>query len=240
LALLRKRIIRLPAGVAVAEFTEFKLRLEECFGSAVNLRLNDNTSTLLAMRNGRNGSPVSFSVHRMFLSADEKVIGALAQYLRRPTPNSQSILRKYMNQRCDEIRAREPAKSLQLSSRGRVYDLHRMADEVNREYFNGELNVYISWSRGKVLVRRRRHILFGSYCQKSRLVRIHPALDDENVPEYFVKFVIFHEMLHARLEPFRDADGRRCIHSREFRRLERHHPDYARAMAFERKFMGKD
>lgn len=64
---------------------------------------------------------------------------------------------------------------------------------------------------------------------------MHSALDHPEVPEFFVRFIIFHEMLHAELK-VQDKRGRRCIHSREFRRREHAHPDFERAKKWEREF----
>jgi len=54
------------------------------------------------------------------------------------------------------------------------------------------------------------------------------------VPRYFIEFVVYHEMLHADMGT-EEHEGRRSIHSREFRKRERLFEDYERAMAWERK-----
>lgn len=64
------------------------------------------------------------------------------------------------------------------------------------------------------------------------LIRIHPVLDDARVPRWFVGFVVFHELLHAVLPP-RVENGRRKIHTPEFRRAEARHPDFGRAQRWE-------
>jgi hypothetical protein len=221
--------------------TLFHQQLEKLCGSTIDLRVNDNTSTLLSVTRPRGSDTMRFSIHKMFLDGDEEIIGALAQYVKRPTPKSQRLLRCFMDARTSDIRTRSISpKVLTLRARGRTYDLHKMADEVNQEFFGGELRVYVTWSRGSEPRRgRRRHIIFGSYDSRTRLLRIHPALDDPKVPEYFVRFVIYHEMLHAVLDVKCDENGRRCVHSREFRSREKQHPDYDRAMKWEREFMSR-
>ena len=74
----------------------------------------------------------------------------------------------------------------------------------------------------------------GTYFHDARVIKIHPALDREEVPAFFVAFVIFHEMLHQAVPP-RMIGGRRVAHSPEFRRLEQAYPDYDRSIAWERK-----
>jgi len=73
----------------------------------------------------------------------------------------------------------------------------------------------------------------GVYLEEGRLIRIHPSLDRPEVPEFYVAFIVFHEMLHQSV-PAREANGRRIVHGAEFRRRERQHPDFARALAWER------
>lgn len=226
-------------GSSAQSVRAFHKKLEKLFGGTIDLRINDNSSTLLSANRPRGSQVTRFSVHKMFLDADDDVMAALAQYLRRPTQRSQRLLRCFMDTRTSEIRARRiNPRVLTLRARGRTYDLHKMADEVNQEFFDGQLRVYVTWSRGSnPRSRRRRHIIFGSYDSRTRLVRIHPALDDPAVPEYFVRFVIYHEMLHAVLDPECTENGRRCVHTAEFRRREKMHPDYARSMHWEREFM---
>ncbi len=236
----RRRRVKAPAGVSAERIERFHRRLEASDGAAIDLQINDNTSTLLSMRHPA-GAPIRFSVHHMFLEADDDVVAALAQYLRRPTANSQRTLRAYMNSASEAIRSNVIApRSLTLRARGHVYDLHKLAAEVNRDYFDGKLQVYITWSRGSVApAGRRRHIIFGSWDFRTRLIRIHPALDQADVPDCFVRFVIYHEMLHALLDPPRTGTERRCVHTAEFRRLEEAFPDYARCLAWEHEFMAR-
>ncbi len=184
---------------------------------------------------------MKFSMHRMFLEADEDILQALAQYLRRPTTRTQKLLRCFMDARTSEIRPRRLSpRVLSLRARGSTYDLHQLAEQVNREFFDGQVKVYITWSRGSnPSSGRRRHIIFGSYDSTTRLIRIHPALDSSKVPETFVRFVIYHEMLHAVLDIKCGPNGRRCVHSAEFRAREMMYPDYHKCMAWEKDFMSR-
>jgi predicted metal-dependent hydrolase len=66
------------------------------------------------------------------------------------------------------------------------------------------------------------------------MIRINPVLDIERVPPYFVEFIVYHEMLHAFLG-VKNKNGRRSVHSKEFRELEKRFSDYEKAMAWEKK-----
>jgi hypothetical protein len=118
--------------------------------------------------------------------------------------------------------------------------LGAMCREISHTYFGRTLDVRITWGRAgspSAGRKRRRHIIFGSYNSTLKLVRIHPVLDHRDVPDYFIKFVLYHELLHAVLGETCSASGRRSVHSSEFRRREAQFPDYERAMSWEKKFM---
>ena len=79
-------------------------------------------------------------------------------------------------------------------------------------------------NRGQV----RRKIRLGSWTEKHRLIRIHPVLDSSEVPDYVIRFVVFHEVLHA-MHGSEQIGSRQAFHGPEFRKLEKEHPDHDRA-----------
>jgi hypothetical protein len=126
-----------------------------------------------------------------------------------------------------------------LQPRGECHDLRVIADVINYAYFDGECPVHITWGsdgarRGGG---RRRSILFGTYSSRDHLVRVHPRLDREDIPAFFVEYIVYHEMLHKMVPPVMMPSGRRLVHSREFRRRERLFPRYREALQFERRFV---
>jgi hypothetical protein len=76
------------------------------------------------------------------------------------------------------------------------------------------------------------HIRLGSYHERDNLVRIHPVLDRPEVPEFVVESIVYHEMLHAALPPTRSRNGRRRVHTAEFRRRERLYARFEEAEAW--------
>jgi hypothetical protein len=71
----------------------------------------------------------------------------------------------------------------------------------------------------------------GSYSYDLGLIRIHPRLDDPDIPRFVVEAVVHHEMVHAFL-PRPAASARRVLHSAEFRRLERQSEQLPQAEAW--------
>lgn len=129
--------------------------------------------------------------------------------------------------------ARPRRRRGRLETRGRCCDLAELATDINDRYFDGQLATAITWARRRPRSRRRRRtrritLQLGSYRADLDLVRIHPALDQPWVPRYVVESVIYHELLHAAL-PATIQNGRRRVHTPEFRRRERLYPHLDRA-----------
>ena len=115
----------------------------------------------------------------------------------------------------------------------KVYDLQSIYDKIKGEFFPPDYEAAIRWGRAPGRGRYR-HITFGTYDLRKNLVRIHPWLDDEKVPLYFIEFVVYHEMLHAVCPP--QIDGRGCcrFHTAEFRRREKLFPQFDLAKEWEK------
>jgi len=225
----------LPTRADVAAFHE---KLQSAYGKVFDLHINDNTSSLITLRHPRGGKP-RLSIHRMFLQGGGEIIHALAQYMKRPTDHSRGALRRFMDDHIGEVQPHAGAMRRRvLRARGRNRDLNAIAAEVNRQYFGGQIAAHITFGRAPARRGAFSNISFGSYDSRLRIIRIHPMLDLMEVPDYFVAFVIFHEMLHAQMDPEHNSDGRRRnLHSAEFRTREALHPDYVRVKAWEARFI---
>ena len=140
----------------------------------------------------------------------------------------------------EAVREMAPARRPTVRGSGRVHDLDRLAAELLAGELQGEERLSeppaITWGRR---TRQARHSLrLGSYTAPERLVRIHPVLDQEGVPDWFVRYIVFHELLHVVLPP-RPSSGRRLLrHPPEFRAREREYPDYDRAIAWQEQNLG--
>lgn len=197
----------------------FEKRLQRYLSFPVQLVINENRSTVLSIRGRR------LSVHKMFLEAPDEVVRELARYAmgKRTKP----ILRHFI-----QSTTYEADEELLLDSKGRVYNLQEMMEEINDNYFEGRHNLTIGWF-GR-MQKKRRHITFGQYLKDSRAIKIHRLLDDPFFPRYFVAFVIYHEMLHAEIPGYHDERGYFRIHGPEFKRREKEFHAYARARRFEK------
>jgi hypothetical protein len=205
-------------------------------GGTLALAITDNRHTMISVKRGRNHR-YQARVHHMFLDAPPVITRALARYIASNERESSRELGAYIDQNQGEIqktRLREPV----MQTAGVHCDLQEMFDRLDAQYFEGHiasLGVRITWGgRGASRRRRRVSMKMGSYAVEERLIRIHPSLDRDFVPRFFVEWIVFHEMLHA-IHPMPVVDGRRQFHTPAFMHHERQFAEYVRARDWERK-----
>jgi hypothetical protein len=197
-------------------------RLNVSAGRRVTLRLTDNRVSMAWIDFAGSG-PIRVSLDEQYLWAPPAVIDALCAYVRTHRKRDWQIVADYARQIPE--RSPSPERRPRLRSRGKVYDLKALRDEVNREFFGGAVKCRIGWGRAGSPRRRRRSIRFGSWHAATRTVRVHPALDSESVPREFVRYIVFHEMLHV-VVPGEKRNGRHYHHTAQFTALERRFPGY--------------
>ena len=166
----------------------------------------------------------------MFLHAGTEVCLEVAEFIRKGRSNGRNI-RSFIRQNRHLLKQKSPAK-LTPRVAGEHYCLKTIYESVNSEYFDGAISAPITWGRSNARKRVKMRTM-GSYNAGTNTIRINPLLDKKTVPEYFVEFVVYHEMLHAFLG-VKTRNGRRSIHSREFRLHEKKFRYYAKAMEWER------
>jgi predicted metal-dependent hydrolase len=116
---------------------------------------------------------------------------------------------------------------------GRYHNLREIFDDLNAEYFQNLITASISW--GKKNARRAvRKRTLGSYNGHTNAILINPVLDRKIVPDYFIRFLVYHEMLHSALKEEK-KNGRRRIHTAEFRGREKFFRYYEEAISWEKK-----
>ncbi len=125
--------------------------------------------------------------------------------------------------RASDIARRRRGRKMISTARGRVYDLDKMFNRLNRCYFDGRIEKpTITWSQ-----RRTRRIL-GHHDAVHDTIMISKTLDARDVPEWFVEYILYHEKLHIK-HPARLINGRRYYHTNAFRIEEQRFPYYEEA-----------
>ncbi len=125
------------------------------------------------------------------------------------------------------------ARPLLAELPGRYFDLRAIFNKLNAKYFGNSLRRYrIIWGRRR-RQRPRLYLTFATIQEEDRVIRVHPLLDAAFVPRWFLEYVLYHEMLHAKVPDEPLPSGRRRVHTARFRELERRFPLYTRARRWE-------
>jgi hypothetical protein len=200
-------------------------------GKGLELALTDNRYSMISIRRRPDG--YRLRLHKMFVSAPPRMVRALARYVVHNDRRASQLLGDYIEHHQHVIK-RQDHKPRAFNGRtaGKCHDLKAIFDSLNAERFESRLDARITW--GPVTARRaRRSIKMGSFAVEDRIIRIHPVLDQPDVPAYFIRWIVFHEMLHGRHDIVRKG-RRRIFHTEAFLEDERSYPDFARATAWEK------
>jgi hypothetical protein len=188
-----------------------------------------NINHKIRIRSGR----VYVRISDIFRGAPPKALRAIAfilvaRLLSKSTPEiHERVYRDYANSprvlRALDRARRRRGRKIVSSARGHVYDLDRLFRRLNRQYFDGALEKpTLSWSQ-----RRTRRIL-GHHDAAHDTIVISKTLDASDVPEWFVEYALYHEMLHIK-HPARLVKGRRYHHTNTFRAQEQRFSHYEEA-----------
>ncbi|MCB9741046.1 MAG: hypothetical protein H6741_17245 [Alphaproteobacteria bacterium] len=192
--------------------------------SRVELTINANRRRVLSWR--RQGETLLLSVHHQALGAPAEVLAVVAE---RDARAWATLLQRFEA-------APAPRRGPSLDPSGAVHDLSALLAEVDRGLLEGRFHqdpeLEVGWGRWP-RVAPSRGLRLGSCGGQPPRIRVHPSLDHASVPSWFVGFVLYHELLHLVVPPERGAGGRRSVHPPAFRALERRHPRFEDAQAWE-------
>lgn len=192
-------------------------QLEDTSGVKLKLKINDNRSTMLSVKWEPDCTKVS--LHRIFLQAPCNVMEALACYLRQQDKSIAPTVKAFIEDSLQKLDYSNQVDRRKLSIQGNVYNLQKIYNDLNKEYFQKELNLLITWF-GKPGNKNRTRITFGLYHDPLRLIKVNRILDDRSFPDYLISYVVYHEMLHNVCPAYFDESGQHRIHSREFKERE--------------------
>lgn len=203
----------------------------------LDLVINENRCTMLNVLE-RKRDRARLSIHRMFLDAPEDVISAIAHYVqgmkKKGKEGRDLLLRGYIQSNLSRFNYSNRLNQSTLNTQGKVYDLDAIYKQLNSSYFQDRLKLRITWY-GKPFNKRRSRVIFGQYYDHLKLIKIHRMMDDPFFPEYFVRFVVYHEMLHEVIPGYVDERGFFRTHGAKFKEEERKFLDYEKAITWERK-----
>lgn len=195
----------------------FVQKLENSSGMKLQLKINDNHSTMLSVKWEPHYTKVS--LHRMFLQAPPKIMNSLACYLKREDEMISPAIKSFIEENVQKLDYSHLLDKKKMYTQGNIYNLQKIYEDLNEEYFAGKLKLSITWF-GKKNQRNRKQITFGLYHESLKLIKIHCMLDSPSFPEYLVYYIVYHEMVHHVCPSYYDQEGVHRIHSKEFKQKE--------------------
>ncbi|QUY44143.1 M48 family peptidase [Acaryochloris marina] len=166
-------------------------------------------------------------INEGFILAEPDVMQAVIDsMLLGKTPKTSTIMTEYsLSEEFSELLLALDlmVDDLRDMAQGNVYNLDDVFAQVNQAYFNQEVKKpRLCWS--KVYSNRK----FGHYEPSRDRVVMSLSLDSDQLPNYVIEFVMYHELLH-KIHGGRTQNGRRWVHTPEFRRDERQFKYYSQA-----------
>ncbi|MCB1135626.1 MAG: hypothetical protein KDK78_05095 [Chlamydiia bacterium] len=195
----------------------FGLNLQKRVGKPMHLRFNENTSTMVSI--SRVEGVTRVSLHKMFAQAPEDVLHHLVRYVQGKQKSPGPVIRDFIEENYQRLDYSARIRPSQLFVEGSYYNLRDVYDTVNKEYFDGGVDLNITWY-GRLRTSPRQRVTFGLYYDPLRLIKVHKLLDSPLVPRFFIEYIVYHEMLHHVLPGYTGSDGRRCVHHPEFQSRE--------------------
>ena len=181
-------------------------------------------SGLYRLRGYRNATRLTLPTPMITFSAE--VFDSLAHLIFQASRSQQRVLDATATDDYQSVQAElESLCGVVEKPVGMYRDLAASFERVNREYFGSALaRPRLTWSR--TFTGRK----FGHYDPIRDTVMISATLDREDLPEYALDFVVYHELLHKQLG-INWRQGRMNAHTREFRAAERRFVRHADADA---------
>jgi hypothetical protein len=111
-------------------------------------------------------------------------------------------------------------------------DLDMIFERLNLEYFNNRIKAKIMWGRD-VKSHNKSGFRYGSYDEGKKLIRVHPRLKQDFVPQFVLELTVYHEMCH-QFAPSYKKNGTWQSHHAEFKKKEREYKNFKDARNWEK------
>lgn len=222
-----------PDDVELPRLEAWRCAIRQRFGSKVEVHFTNNRRSMVSLRRTPRQATV-LRLQKGFESAPSPILDDLTTLLAAQSPAAWKRICAFAKTIPVSGPPLQNGHPQQSHTRGEVFDLQELLDEINREFFDSALSTRITWGRkhpSRRGRRRSRSLQFGSWDESQDLIRIHPSLDDPRVPRSFLRYLVHHELCHAACPPLRTPGGGRKIHHPQFKALEARFPNLARMEA---------
>lgn len=220
-------------------FRDEKERFSAFAGKRVRIEVYPYSTIKYTIRDKKKS--VHFRICDIYLMCDEEEFRAIARkmlrhYLGRQNTGKDEVVydnfvhRRDVAERWKDIRLTRGRGKRFIHPVGEHHDLTRIGKKVVEMYFPEAFPLpSLGWS---VRIAKRR---YGHYDSDHDTVIISRALDSDNVDEFVVEYVLYHEFLHIK-HGVTEKEGRSLVHTKAFRRDEEKFEKYGEAKYFLKEF----
>ena len=185
-----------------------------------------NYNGLYKYKQNRQGN-IELQLSEGFIQAEDKILEAIVNTaIQGNNPQDKQLIRHFSSTGAysDIILELDLIAELDAETpQGNYYDLEALFHPINQEYFAGEMaKPRLTWN--KTLTHRK----LGHYEPLKDRVVMSRTLDSSHVPQMVVELVLYHELLHKH-HGAKLLNGKRMVHTPEFRRSERQFRHYQEA-----------
>jgi len=185
-----------------------------------------NYNGLYKYKNNRRGK-IELQLSEGFIQAEDEILQAIVNMtIRGSNPKDKQLILHFGStaEYRDVILELDLIADLDAeTSKGNCYDLEALFYSLDRQYFAGKMaKPRLTWN--KTLTHRK----LGHYEPVRDRIVISRTLDSSCVPQIVVELVLYHELLHKH-HGAKWLNGKRMVHTPEFRRSERKFLHYQEA-----------
>jgi len=160
-----------------------------------------------------------------------KVLGRVAKDKELPE-TLKTLIREHFAEQDLQEEASEEGQEEAVAGTVNDRDLDKIFACLNEEYFNNRVEAKIMWGRD-VKSHNKSGFRYGSYDEGKKLIRVHPRLKQDFVPQCVLELTVYHEMCH-QFAPSYKKNGTWQSHHPEFKRKEREYRDFKDAKNWEK------
>jgi hypothetical protein len=168
--------------------------LKNYLPSNYNITVKNKNNYLVQVRAGIFKSEVT--VHPVFLNADKNILHDIINFILKKNREEIKAIKKRLS---DFFNANKKTKKVKINVKHKIKNIDIMVQNVvsdlKMKFPSVDFSpLKITW--GRATKQRVRSIRFGSFDKRTLLVRLHPILDNNGIPDYFIYSVIYHEIAH--------------------------------------------
>ncbi|HOL35546.1 MAG TPA: SprT-like domain-containing protein [bacterium] len=207
---------------------DFEKFLKEKTGTKIHIETTSHRKTLVQVITGPGGEK-TVKIHHHLVKGPPEILIAIADFIAgKEKKKNRRLIIEYVKKNQHLFLKQYKTR---INYTGKFYNLKQIFDKINAQFFDRRLSsVNITFGK-RYNGKRHRSIVFGNYCPEINLIRINRVLDSDSVPEFFVEYIVFHEMLHAYLYL---SDFKTTCHTKTFKNMEKKYPYLEQAEQWKR------